>query len=483
MPRPATSPLQSPSVSTESDPRASSPIPMTLRHRGPTRSATFAEGSSNLRNERRNSTLSDSVSEARNSIRSSTDVLLFPRAPKQTDVDLPNDESHWHSAPLGLALLPAIAGVFFQNGSAVVTDVTLLVLAAIFLNWSVRLPWDWYRSAQAVRQPDRFYDASEISPVSDLNEPSTTPKSHESLATPDSKKASRPSDATGAACRELQIYELAALVSCFLFPIVGTWLLHTIRSKLSRPSEGLVSNYNLTIFLLAAEIRPFSHLLKMVQARTLHLQRIVSLASEEDKLDISKIIDLTKRLEDLEAHVSETAAERLASESSSQSQDNTSSVISQATTEVRKGFQPEIDALTRAVRRYEKRTANTNFQTESRLQALENQINQAISLITAVHRTDRQRRNGLIPMLFDWIYAAALFPIQIFVSLTSLPWQGARWCLQTCKGLLNLRHPERTMKGKTPYDRISRSPRQTRRYIPQDPAGPKGLKSIRENSL
>jgi hypothetical protein len=40
-----------------------------------------------------------------------------------------------------LALLPAVGGLFFQNGSAVVTDITLLALAAIFLNWAVRLPW------------------------------------------------------------------------------------------------------------------------------------------------------------------------------------------------------------------------------------------------------------------------------------------------------------------------------------------------------
>lgn len=54
---------------------------------------------------------------------------------------MPNEESNWQSAPLGLALLPAIAGIFSKNGSAVVTDITLLILAAIFLNWSVRLPW------------------------------------------------------------------------------------------------------------------------------------------------------------------------------------------------------------------------------------------------------------------------------------------------------------------------------------------------------
>jgi hypothetical protein len=99
----------------------------------PTRRINF-EGS-----QRRNSTLSDSISEARNSIRSSTDDLFLPRVAK--DHTLSTEESNWHSAPLGLALLPAIAGIFFQEGSAFVTDVTLLVLAAIFLNWSVRLPW------------------------------------------------------------------------------------------------------------------------------------------------------------------------------------------------------------------------------------------------------------------------------------------------------------------------------------------------------
>lgn len=43
--------------------------------------------------------------------------------------------------PLGLALLPAVGGLLFKDGSAIVTDITLLALAAIFLNWSVRLPW------------------------------------------------------------------------------------------------------------------------------------------------------------------------------------------------------------------------------------------------------------------------------------------------------------------------------------------------------
>lgn len=51
------------------------------------------------------------------------------------------EPSNWHSSPLAFAFLPALAGLFFTNGSAFVTDILLLGLAALFLNWSVRLPW------------------------------------------------------------------------------------------------------------------------------------------------------------------------------------------------------------------------------------------------------------------------------------------------------------------------------------------------------
>jgi hypothetical protein len=114
-----------------------------IRQRPLSRSATFAEPSTSPLGLRRSSTLSDSVSEARQSIRSSTDDIFLPRVGGNAKFLEPetDDESHWHSLPLALALLPAIVGVFFQNGSAIFTDLTLLVLAAIFLNWSVRLPW------------------------------------------------------------------------------------------------------------------------------------------------------------------------------------------------------------------------------------------------------------------------------------------------------------------------------------------------------
>jgi hypothetical protein len=47
----------------------------------------------------------------------------------------------WHSAPLAFAIVPAFAGLLFQNGGAVVTDILLLAFGSMFLNWCVRTPW------------------------------------------------------------------------------------------------------------------------------------------------------------------------------------------------------------------------------------------------------------------------------------------------------------------------------------------------------
>lgn len=90
---------------------------------------------------RRSSNFSDySLREARKSFQSSTDSLLLPK-PSATGYEPKHESSNWDSAPLAFALLPALGGMIFTNGSSVITDIMLLGLAAIFLNWSVRIPW------------------------------------------------------------------------------------------------------------------------------------------------------------------------------------------------------------------------------------------------------------------------------------------------------------------------------------------------------
>ncbi|KAK2800681.1 hypothetical protein FQN50_008065 [Emmonsiellopsis sp. PD_5] len=442
---------------TGSNPAASAPY---LRHRPPGRSATsFGEpsfsppGPGRLR---RGSTFSDTVSEARNSIKSSTDDLFLPRVTSRI-VPLNHDnESHWQSAPLALALFPAVGGLLFKNGSAVATDITLLVLAAVFLNWSVRLPWDWYRSAQEVDQ--RFPSEDDFDMDVIIEEPEDAEAADGELSTAQDHHK-RPaaivpeSDQAKAAKRELRYHELVALASCFIFPIIGAWVLHTIRSQLSRPSEGLVSNYNLTVFLLAAEIRPFSHLLKMVQGRTLYLQRVVAsssssttTASEKEKIDASKIRDLATRLEELEAHIAESAAQKYDTTnplnpppSPSHQKPNQKHPDDPYLVTLRNSIKPDLEALNRAMRRYEKRTALTAIETETRLQQLEKRINDAISLsVTTQRRKSAAERRSPLLILLDWLCAVVVVPVQMAWEVVRMPHRIAGWCLRWAVGVLTV---------------------------------------------
>src|SRR5436190_18264878 len=70
----------------------------------------------------------------------------------------------WHHLPIAFALLPAAAGLFVGGGEKW-TDVMLLGLAAVYLNWLVKciytyppfmswhlfrdlVPWEWYHASR-----------------------------------------------------------------------------------------------------------------------------------------------------------------------------------------------------------------------------------------------------------------------------------------------------------------------------------------------
>lgn len=327
---------------------------------------------------------------------------------------------------------------------------------------------DWYRSAQEVRRQDtkEFTGDDIIEEDEEENDDAAGERSSPKPRDGRSKTHSEQDSAARAATRELRVHEIVALISCFVFPIIGTWLLHAIRGSLSRPSEGLISNYNLTIFLLASEIRPFAHLLRMVQARTLYLQRVVAASqSEDDSVDRNKILDLTKRLEELEAHVADTVAARLspdAANATQKGQESPQDVVAQVTSDVRKALQPELDALNRAMRRYEKRTTVMAFQMDTRLQELETQVRDAMALAAAAQRSATDRRSFAF-ILLDWVCAILVLPAQTLFSLASLPARIATLCLLNLKMLLGMKQRRsKASKGKQPSrSSVSRPPSRT----------------------
>ncbi|OAA38128.1 hypothetical protein NOR_06873 [Metarhizium rileyi] len=413
---------------------------------------------------RRSSNYSDySLSEARD--------LLNPRV--HSGQELPNPEtSSLASLSLVFALLPAIAGALFKNGHSVITDIMLLGLSGVFLHWSVTQPWAWYHAAQQVRiqqespletaleEEDHEDDDRYTSPAraphktTNLDNVPEEEEAQEHNGSPTSaqEKTAKHGGATPqqqAALRELYMHEVLALLSCFLLPIVSAYLLHYIRAQLSRPSEGLVSNYNLTIFLLVSELRAFSHTLKLVQSRTLHLQRVVhGNPFASPTRTGAQIEDMIERLSRLEARSLADEFVREHGGLDAVQADEKASVAR----DVRNAIRPELDALNRAVRKYEKKATMLQYQTDSRFLALDSRLDDAIALAAVAAKNSSSK--SLLVRTMESFVLIVLFPFHTILRVITLP-------LRSLVALANFnrKSPVVAKHGRTP-----RSTKQTPRY-------------------
>lgn len=235
---------------------------------------------------------------------------------------------------------------------------------------------------------------------------------------------------------ELRIHEIVALMACFACPILGAWLLHHIRGSLSRPSEGLVSDYNLSIFLLASELRPLSHLLRMIQSRTLHLQRVVATnpyTTASPAANREAVKDLQTRVDELEAHIASQAAK--GNNGDNQSGSNQAKLTAEKERELsrsientlRSALQPELDAVTRATRRYEKRATLLGMQTEARLNALEQRVQDAIALAAGAERAHQRQTQARSRLGLGRVFDAVSGALDLVVYLALLPLRAAEW--------------------------------------------------------
>ncbi|KAL6858461.1 hypothetical protein J3F83DRAFT_750877 [Trichoderma novae-zelandiae] len=404
---------------------------------------------------RRSSNFSEySLSEARD--------ILNPRPYPQGEQASNYEASPLASLSLAFALLPAIAGVLFQNGTAVATDIMLLGLAAIFLHWSVTQPWQWYHAAQEVRVLEEHSintssfatDSSSDSqakppngnaPLDDVPEEQDESEEDESSSEKREARIEQMTAQQQAALRELYRHESLALASCFILPMLSAYLLHYIRGQLTRPSEGLVSNFNLTIFIMVAELRVLSHIITLVQSRTLHLQKIVqdSPLGRQQAGTETLLQEMLKRLERLES-LSTSQGNALAGHGESLS--STTATVSR---DVRNTIQPELDALNRAVRRYEKKATLLQLQTESRFAQMHARLDDAISLAAAAAKNSNHRQN-LLPWIWSLVVAAATFPFKAILEMLALPLKPIVALANRNKQPSATLRPPRSRPGKLP---------------------------------
>lgn len=182
----------------------------------------------------------------------------------------------------------------------------------------------------------------------------------------------------------------------------------------------------------------------MVQRRTLFLQRTVStsaaLKNKTGSNDSKAIGTLTQRLAEIEAQIAGSVLLPTSSHPASPSADELSNgkpnpqtiqpasiddvvkhASDQASTELRRTFQPDLDALNRAMRRYEKRSTVSTIQVETRLQDLESKIQDVVVLAAAAQRNVDRKYGQYAPVLLDWMSMCVVAPILWGGWVVSLP--------------------------------------------------------------
>jgi hypothetical protein len=219
------------------------------------------------------------------------------------------------------------------------------------------VPWEWYHSSRTLRllsdsqqSPVPFFththemvgtpeETSTSAVISEDEDGTPTPPHHRDH--PSENETPGAESESEIASRKLRQTELLALVSCVAAPLLGGWLLHYIREFLSRPSEGVVSTFNIHLFIMAAEIRPAMKLMEMVKQRSLHLQRLVHQNALEGnttqntaQVDMepfnNKIMQLENTIEEMRMSIARVQGGR-----------------EEVVTGVREGIRGEVEALNR----------------------------------------------------------------------------------------------------------------------------------------
>lgn len=257
-----------------------------------------------------------------------------------------------------------------------------------------------------------------------------TPRSKIDEIAPEKKTTSTTQQS---ALSELYLHEVMALISCFSLPLISAYILHMIRSQLSRPSEGLVSNYNLTIFILVSEVRVLSHMIKLVQARTLHLQRVVH-GNPFDTLPTTnslRINAILERLEALESGSGPAGITRNVLSEEDEETESTKAAQQEAllTKDVRNAIQPELDALNRAVRRYEKKSTLLQSHVDAHFASMDARVEDAIALAAVAAKNSSQ--SSIFVRGFDALVTVVLFPFNAVLQLLLLP---VKWMLALTGG-------------------------------------------------
>ncbi|KAK1832288.1 hypothetical protein QBC39DRAFT_73015 [Podospora conica] len=349
--------------------------------------------------------------------------------------------------PVSFIVVPGCADVLFTDGSRKATDLLLLLLSSAFLYLSCTKPWDWYALTQEIKVRDE--PIFEMEPMTDLDgaggdkHTATTPETTKDTDTVAEKQDSDAviPDKTGnppleeeirrRALAELHTHEILAQILILVAPLIAASFVYSVGNQLGRP-DGLVPHFGLKFFMVVAQVGTVRHVFRLLKARTLHLQRIVPANPYlMETVSPVQLQEVTGRLAELEERMLDVSrmVTKAALTGGSPATPGSGNPEARVVQSVRNTIQPDLDALQRAVRRYEKKAAVLASVTEDRLNDIDGRLNDAISLSAVVARNTALRGSMLADIWAGTVGMAmrtATFPLRGVLTLCMVPVRGLR---------------------------------------------------------
>ncbi|KAI8391507.1 uncharacterized protein BYT42DRAFT_489254 [Radiomyces spectabilis] len=178
---------------------------------------------------------------------------------------------------------------------------------------------------------------------------------------------------------ELKRHELIGLIWVILSPVIAGYTLQYSRYFLNNYDK-YMSVFNITVFVVAASLKPVSHIMTLLRERTLFLQ-------SEVEVQDTVVETLQKRIDVLEDEL-DNLRQAFA----------TKKDLGQAT----QSLNPTIQQLSKAMRRMEKKEANLRSWSETQFAAMEQKVHEYDQYICYRIEQDQRRstQHTLITLVF-----------------------------------------------------------------------------------
>ncbi|ORE03326.1 hypothetical protein BCV72DRAFT_233212 [Rhizopus microsporus var. microsporus] len=318
-----------------------------------------------------------------------TDTIYSKNKPP-TPSSVGDDFSAAVSWPILLAGVPTL-GAFFAGSSEIWSDFIMILLILFYVYKWMTVPWSYYESARIRRV---IHQQSSV-------ELKAGPKTEEAAYL---HKLQTEREKQQSIHAELRRHELAGLVWVVLSPLIAGYTLRYSRYFFAN-ADKYISAFNITVFTLAASIKPLSHVTLLLQERTLYLQNEAAFSETEVEMLQSRIRFLEKEIDVLRRAYA------------------TKKDLGQITEDIN----PTLQQLTKTLHRFEKRDNALRTWSQQHFTAIEQKVKEFDQYICyRIEQDQRQQAHGVVVSL-------VLLPLNISLWIAK---RMSFWLPVPHKGLL-----------------------------------------------